>query len=161
MRNIKYDKMEENVNTKSDLEFYEGDNMIQWKDAYKLEVEVIDAQHKRLFDLTQEAEELLNGSEYMDKYDEIIRILNELREYVKYHFEEEEKILFKIQYKEFFKHKICHNDFVSYIYDLDLEYLDLNQNESILKLLNKLNEWLIEHVLVEDRAWVKVYQEIN
>lgn len=135
--------------------------MIQWKDTYKIGVEVIDTQHKKLFELAQEAEELLNAPEYLDKYDEVVRILNELREYVKYHFEEEEKILFEMQYKAFFKHKIYHQDFVKYIYELDLEELDHHQNKIILELLNNLNEWLIEHVLVEDRAWANVYKEMN
>lgn len=133
--------------------------MIQWKDSYRIGVNLIDEQHKKLFDLAEEAEDMLKLPNHLDKFDEIVEIVNELREYVKYHFEEEEKILFNIQYHKFFKHKVAHNDFISYIYELDLDEIDKHQNEEILKLLRTLNDWLVEHVLVEDREWAAIYKQ--
>ncbi len=133
--------------------------MIQWKDSYRIGIDIIDTQHKILFDLAEEAEKMLELPDYIDKFDEIVEIVNELRSYVKYHFEEEEKILFQIQYSAFFKHKIAHNDFIDYIYELDIDEIDRDQNTEILNLLNTLNEWLIEHVLVEDKKWSEIYKE--
>ena len=57
--------------------------------------------------------------DHVDKYDEIVKVLNELRDYVKYHFEQEEKLLLEIQYRQFFAHKVAHNDFIEYIYSQD------------------------------------------
>nr|WP_302597221.1 bacteriohemerythrin [uncultured Cellulosilyticum sp.] len=132
--------------------------MIQWKESYRIGVDIIDEQHKKLFDLAEEAEEMLELPEHSDKFDEIVEIVNELRDYVKYHFAEEEKILFEIQYSKFFKHKVAHNDFVDYIYKLDMDEIDRHQNDKILELLRALNDWLVEHVLVEDRQWSEVYK---
>lgn len=132
--------------------------MIQWKDSYRIGVDIIDEQHKKLFDLAEEAEGMLELPDHLDKFDDIVEIVNELRDYVKYHFAEEEKILFKIQYSKFFNHKVAHNDFIEYIYELDLEEMDKHQNEKVLELLRKLNEWLVEHVLIQDKEWAEVYK---
>ncbi len=136
-----------------------GEWMIQWRESYRIGIDIIDEQHKKLFDLAEQAEAMLELSDYIDKYDEIVGIVDELRAYVKYHFGEEEKILFKIQYNKFFTHKVAHYDFIEYIYELDLEEIDKDQNNKILELLRHLNEWLVKHVLVEDKAWAEVYKQ--
>lgn len=133
--------------------------MIQWKESYRLGIDIIDEQHKRLFDIAEEAEQIMELPDYIDKFDEIVRVLNELRDYVKYHFDQEEEILLKIGYKKFFEHKVAHNDFIEYIYSLDIEDIDKHQQERGLNILRILMDWLVEHVLEKDVQWSKVYKE--
>ena len=133
--------------------------MIQWDESYRLGIDTIDEQHKKLFDIAEEAEEMMQLPDYLDKYDEIVNILNELRDYVKYHFEQEEKLLLEIQYKQFFAHKVAHNDFIDYIYSQDLADIDEHQTERGLKLVEMLIDWLVDHVLKRDKEWAQVYKE--
>ena len=135
--------------------------MIEWKDYYKLGIQIIDEQHKRLFDIAQEAEEMIELPEYLDKFDDIVALLNELRDYIKYHFQQEEELLLEIKYKQFFSHKVEHNDFIEYIYSFDLEDIDQHQNERGITIVTMLIEWLIEHVLVKDKEWSKVYHQLH
>jgi len=136
-----------------------GKYMIKWNERYKLGIDIIDMQHKKLFDLAEEAEVILEQPDYIDKFDNIVSLLDELRDYIKYHFSQEEEILLKIGYKKFFAHKVEHTDFIESIYGLDLGDIDRNQNEHALTLLNTLMNWLIEHVLVQDKEWSTVYHE--
>lgn len=133
--------------------------MIQWNDSYRIGVDIVDEQHKVLFNLAEEAEEMMKLPDHLDKFDEIVDIVTSLRDYVKYHFEEEEKILLDIGYKKFFSHKVEHQDFIDYIYKLDLEEIDQHQNEQILELLHTLYHWLVDHVLVQDTHWSQIYKE--
>ena len=133
--------------------------MIQWNDSYRIGVDIVDEQHKVLFNLAEEAEEMMKLPDHLDKFDEIVDIVTSLRDYVKYHFEEEEKILLDIGYKKFFSHKVEHQDFIDYIYKLDLEEIDQHQNEQILELLHTLYHWLVDHVLVQDTHWAQIYKE--
>ena len=133
--------------------------MIQWKESYRLGIDIIDEQHKRLFDIAEEAEEIMELPEYIDKYDEIVRILSELREYIEYHFQQEERLLLEIGYRKFFDHKVAHNDFIEQTYSFNLEDIDEHQNERGLNILRMLMDWLVEHVLEKDKEWSLVYKE--
>ncbi len=55
--------------------------MIKWKDDYKIGVEQIDKQHQKLFEIANEAYNLLKNDFCYDKFDQIIQILAELRDY--------------------------------------------------------------------------------
>lgn len=132
---------------------------MKWKPAYAIGVEVIDQQHKKLFDLAEEAERLLELPDYLDKYDEIIEIVQELKDYVVYHFEEEEKFLLEMKYNKFFGHKVHHEDFISEMNQIDIYAIDENQSKELLRITDLITEWLIKHVLGEDRLWAKYYIE--
>lgn len=133
--------------------------MIKWDESYRLGIDAIDEQHKKLFDIAEQAEEIMELPDHIDKYDEIVKVLNELRDYVKYHFEQEEKLLLEIKYKQFFAHKVAHNDFIEYIYSQDLGDIDEHQTERGLHLVTMLIEWLVDHVLKRDKEWAQVYKE--
>ncbi|MEE1073315.1 MAG: bacteriohemerythrin [Cellulosilyticum sp.] len=131
--------------------------MIKWDERYRLGIDIIDEQHKKLFEIAGEAEHIMKMPEHLDKYDEIVDIVNQLRDYVRYHFEQEEKMLFEIKYKKLFAHKVAHDDFIEYIYSQDLGEVDKNQTEGSLRLVNTLIDWLVEHVLQRDREWATTY----
>ena len=53
--------------------------IIKWKEEYSLGVEKIDQQHRKLFEIAGRAYELLKDELRIDKYDEIVAILEELK----------------------------------------------------------------------------------
>lgn len=67
--------------------------MMEWKNEYKVGIQKIDEQHKKLFDIAYGGEILFYLPEHTDKYDESIHIIEELRTYTKFHFEHEEQIV--------------------------------------------------------------------
>ena len=49
--------------------------MFKWKDEFRLGIDDLDEQHKKIFDIANEAYELLKNEFYYDKYDRIVEIL--------------------------------------------------------------------------------------
>jgi len=125
--------------------------MIKWKDEYSIGVDSIDVQHKELFEIANRSYDLLKNQLIMDKYEKIIEIIDELKNYTVYHFQSEEDYMQKIGYKKFLSQKVAHNDFLEKMDNIDVEQIDDGQNEYLIGILDFVSEWLIEHILKEDK----------
>lgn len=129
--------------------------MYEMKEEYKIGVELIDEQHKKLFELADKAYMLLKDEFALDKYDKIVGIINELKDYTVFHFKTEEDYMESINYKRLFTQKIEHAKFIKTLEEVDLRHIDEKQDESLVKILNFLNNWLIEHILETDKLIVE------
>ncbi len=125
--------------------------MLKWKSDYETGVAFIDEQHEKLFEIGNRAFDLLKNNIYVDKYDKIVDIIQELKDYTEFHFSSEEKYLLETGYKGFFAHKVEHDDFVKKFDDIDFNRIDQGQNEYIMELLSFIAEWISEHILVKDQ----------
>lgn len=125
--------------------------MIKWKDEYKIGVYEIDNQHKRLFEIAEDAFNLLKNEFIIDKYDKIVEILSELKDYAKYHFKSEEEYMEKIGYKRLLSHKVEHKDFVEKIDSIDIFKIDQNQEAYVMELLEFIVKWISNHILEKDK----------
>ena len=86
-----------------------------------------------------------------DKYDQIMRILQELREYTIKHFTDEEAYMESIDYPALFIQKAQHKSFVEKLEELDHMNLDEDQDKIIEDLLTFLTDWLINHIMKVDK----------
>jgi hemerythrin len=127
--------------------------MFTWKDEYETGVPIIDEQHKHLFEIGNNAYELLNNTLTIDKYDKIIHVIEELRDYAVFHFKYEEEYMLSINYKKFLSHKVEHDEFIKRVDEVDLTLIDESQNEYILSLLQFVYKWISEHILVKDLCY--------
>ncbi|SHG82597.1 hemerythrin [Thermosyntropha lipolytica DSM 11003] len=125
--------------------------MINWKEDYTIGVEHIDEQHRRLFEIAGRAYQVMRDDVSIDKYDQIVAILQELKEYTVYHFQSEEEYMQSIGYKKFLSHKVEHNDFIEKINSIDLEKVDEEQDKFILELLDFIVNWIDKHILGMDK----------
>lgn len=125
--------------------------MYEMKEEYKIGIDHIDEQHKKLFELADKAYMLLKDTFTIDKYDRIVEIINELKEYTIFHFKSEEEYMESINYKRMFTQKIEHDNFIKTLEEIDLTHIDQNQDEGLIKMLDFLNEWLTEHILKNDK----------
>lgn len=128
--------------------------MVKWEDKYCLRIEAIDEQHKQLFEIAGRIYELLKNELLTDKYDHIIEIIDELKNYTIYHFKAEEEYMQSIGYKKFLSHKVAHNDFLDKMENVDLNKIDNGHNEYLIGILDFVCEWLVEHILKEDKQIV-------
>jgi len=129
--------------------------MFEMKEEYYLGLDTIDAEHKRLFEIAEEAYKLQNDEFVSDKFDYIVKILEELKDYTAFHFSNEEKYMESIQYKKMFSHKIEHQDFIEKLNQLDWDEIEKDQDKAISEILSYLNDWLINHILYTDKLYVK------
>jgi hemerythrin len=91
---------------------------------------------------------------YLDKYDRILEVLNELKEYAIYHFKSEEEYLLSIGYKKFLSHKAEHDEFIQKVNDVDLKRIDVDQNAYLLSVLEFIVNWISDHILQRDMLYV-------
>ena len=129
--------------------------MYEMKEQYKIGIDHIDEQHKKLFELADKAYLLLKDDFSLDKYDKIVQILEELKDYTIFHFKSEEEYMESINYKRLFTQKIEHERFIKALEDINYKEIDEKQDESLVKILSFLNDWLIEHILKTDKFIVQ------
>ncbi len=123
-----------------------------WDDSYKTGIESIDIQHKKLVDLLNQLDESLNiGGDTRV----VIKLLDELVEYTKYHFREEEKFMQSHQYhdKSFQEHQLVHQQFSEKIRNAQ-KACHANPDKVTDELLDFLVQWLINHILLTDKKMV-------
>ena len=89
-----------------------------------------------------------------DKFDYIVKILNDLKEYTIFHFENEEAYMQSISYKMVFSHKLEHQEFIEKLNHLDWIEIEKDQDAAITGILEFLNHWLVNHILYTDKKYV-------
>lgn len=127
--------------------------MIEWRDEFSVGNNEIDTQHKKLFQIAGKAYTLLKDDLVTDKYDQIISILQELKDYTVYHFSFEEEYMKSIGYKRVLSHKVLHDDFIERINNVNLNAIDENQSKYILETLDFIVSWIGEHILGNDKLY--------
>ena len=125
-----------------------------FSNEYLTGIKLIDDEHRQLFALVNEVHTLVNDDLIFDKYDEIIRILTELKNYTEMHFQDEESYMEKINYPDLEAQRRAHNTFIERLVDInfeELEDLDHHQQEYLQSVLDFLAKWLINHILKMDK----------
>ncbi len=128
--------------------------MISWKEEYRTGIPLVDEQHKKLFEIADDIFLLIKDSVAVDKYDRILKLLEELKDYTIYHFDSEEKYMQTIAYKNYFSHKKEHAQFIEKIEGIDLTKLDENQNAYLLDIMDYVVTWIGTHILEKDKMIV-------
>ncbi|MEW8995187.1 hemerythrin family protein [Clostridium sp.] len=125
--------------------------MYEMKEEFKTGIEIIDNEHKMLFEIADKIYELLNNEFIIDKYDRIVNLIEELKGYAALHFRDEEAYMESINYKKMFTQKIDHDNFIKKLNEIDLNEIDENQHKYIIDLLEFVNQWLVSHIIEKDK----------
>jgi hemerythrin len=125
--------------------------MLKWKNDYLIGVPEIDAQHQKLFEIAGRAYELLRKDFYTDKYDKIVEIIEELKDYAVYHFRFEEQYMLSINYRRFLSQKAEHEEFIQKLENTDLSKIDNDQDAYLMSILEFIVSWTAEHIIEKDK----------
>ena len=132
----------------------EVEDPFAFTDKYKTGIELVDNEHAHLFEIIRDTNDLIHAELLHDKYDEIMRLLAELKNYTEFHFHDEEMLMERIHYPELEAQKRAHSAFVGRLVEIDLSELDdmdNNQQEYLLDLIQFLLGWLSNHILGADK----------
>jgi hemerythrin len=124
---------------------------IEWCDLLSIGHPTIDEQHQSLFEIINKFHhEIINR--FPSKV--IFETLNHLIGYAQYHFKTEEELLEKHKYPDdsLMDHKAKHENLVLDIFRLN-EDLAKDQMHSKNEIEKFLTNWLILHILIEDRKF--------
>lgn len=110
----------------------------EWIPSLALNVEPVDSQHKRLFELYNQACQAEDDAPDRDE------LIGKLLEYTKSHFSDEEYLMQSVGYplEELDSHKRLHREFVLRLHQL--------QSAPMWELLDYFQEWLLRHILAVD-----------
>ena len=118
---------------------------------YHTGIDFIDEEHAKLFEIANRAYDLLTNQFVTDKYDAIVAVLEELRDYTKYHFNHEEEYMKSINYPKRFSQLHQHTQFITKLESYNLKEIDVNQQEGLLEILDFLALWLQSHIKGMDK----------
>ena len=116
-------------------------------DSFKTGIDLIDEEHKTLFTIIGKIHTTIQTELVHDKFDAIMNILDELREYTRVHFADEENYMREIGYSGLAQQEILHQNFIDKLNELDLNDMDNNQEAYLYDFLDFLQSWLINHIL--------------
>lgn len=131
----------------------------EWKDRYKLDIDVIDRQHKKLFEIGARVYELAILDDSYDHFDEIMGLLSELLDYAEYHFAYEEELMKKYNYHDWKDQEQEHEFYTKRIKGTSPEEIDIDQNKTIVQIVDFLSEWISSHILLSDRKYAAYFKE--
>ena len=127
------------------------ENPYEFTDEYLTGIELVDAEHKELFRIVEKADRLVKSYNDLSGYDNIVQILNELKDYTKEHFADEEEYMESIQYQGLEAQKRAHEAFIDKLEGINLDEIDDNPKEYLQELLEFLLGWLVNHILQSDK----------
>lgn len=130
------------------------EDIFAFTEKYKTGISMIDEQHRTLFDIIRQANDLVQEKMLYDKYDEILEILDELHTYAENHFLDEEAYMKKVGYPGLAQQKNAHSAFIDKLLKLDLgdmDFIDEHQQEYLEDLIIYLLDWLTHHILIADK----------
>jgi hemerythrin len=122
-----------------------------YTDAYRTGIEFIDEEHKVLFDIIRQTNDAVHEEFLHDKYDVIVNILTQLKQYTEQHFADEEAYMERIGYAALPVQKAAHISFVERLCEIDFDEVDENQQAHLEELIEFLLEWLINHIQKMDK----------
>jgi len=126
-------------------------NMLVWNENCIIGIDLIDAQHKHLFEICNHAYTLLKSDQQIDKYNDVSLIVEDLRNYTKYHFKSEEDYMLSINYPGYEDQKKEHNDFVKELDSINLTNIDKDHQNQLEDLFGFIFTWILDHILKEDK----------
>jgi hemerythrin len=112
-------------------------------------INVIDAQHKKLVDLLNKVFEASRSGRGKDI---VGTILDELVTYTKVHFTTEEGFLKKLEYPTFAQHKAEHDKLTKQIISFQEEF-QAGRSTLSIELMQFLRDWLTNHILGVDKQY--------
>ncbi|QWU79887.1 hemerythrin [Campylobacter novaezeelandiae] len=122
----------------------------RWDKKYCIGHEIIDSQHKKLFELAQNVESAFYR--YV-KRDELKQLLIELFYYIKEHCEDEEQYMREINYPHYEQHCKIHQQTISNMISMIKDIKSTNDLKE--KFYKAIKHKFIEHVICEDMEIAK------
>lgn len=117
----------------------------KWDSSFSVHNAKIDDQHKKLFELAAKVEIVSDRSVSKN---EVKELLAEFFNYMKDHFNDEEKYMKLIGYPGLEEHKKIHKEIIQSMIDLIKNIKSTNDLKEKLYTVSK--KWLLEHILYED-----------
>lgn len=122
-----------------------------WKESLTTGVASMDEQHKTLIARIEIFDTLCAGGQTHRALDEL---LPQLKEYVQYHFAEEEALMHGLgqDYRELESHLHIHRSFFSRVQEMESQRPQWGDLQTAMRMRTYLHDWLVQHIAGTDQT---------
>lgn len=120
---------------------------MNWYDNYNIGIEEVDTQHQKLAKTIRKLQKSLVNGRFTPETGETLKFLVE---YTREHFNAEEALMAKVGYDDIEAHKKLHKKLVAQVVEI---LINLKKGKKIdaYELVDFLTDWLINHIVHEDK----------
>ncbi len=130
---------------------------VSWTDSLASGHAVIDKQHMELLD---HINSYFDSLDRVYEHEVIVKTLNFLVKYVRFHFGTEEELMKKHVYPEFRQHLEAHRKLVDELMSCYKKLISDGYSEEIVERLRVLlQEWFVDHIMVNDLKLAKFLKD--
>ncbi len=128
--------------------------LLNWSGEYSVEVQSIDKEHQKLFDMLNELHDAMKVGKGSVVAPEILK---RLIAYTCEHFAHEEGIMVRTRYPDYARHKAEHDKLTSEVTNIVHDF-EAGKVVLSMKLLDFLRAWLQAHILGCDKRYSRHLQ---
>ena len=122
-----------------------------WNETYSVGVKEIDLQHQKLLNLITKVDDAIEDGMAIFM---IIKILDDMTEYAKEHFADEEEYMKKVGFPGLEDQKKMHQEFIREIKVVSNEISSAHAIHAIGEVQHFLYHWWGKHILEEDKKYM-------
>lgn len=134
------------------------DFKFDWEKSIETGIEEIDTQHKQLFKIGRDMEQLLRMQCIGVTDKQLLDIVCELRDFTGYHFYAEESMMNEMKYAGMKEHVAFHKRCSEFIMRIDLPKLKADPVKELGKIKDEVQLWIMMHLLKEDKEMCTAYR---
>jgi hemerythrin-like metal-binding protein len=132
------------------------DELISWSSELSVKIPSIDEQHQNLVKLVNQ----LNHAMKEGQSKQVLgAVFEQLASYTVEHFQYEEKLFQECGYEHMEEHSRKHKDLVQQVVDFKEKFTRDGSMLLGMEVLNFLRDWLVNHIMIEDKKYSGPLQE--
>lgn len=130
----------------------ENDRLFAWEPALAVGVDVLDREHRRMFELASAVAEAARGAAPAD---ELAAGFEALKDFTARHFDMEERLMEQTGYARSALHSEQHKALLNELDRLGEQLLDSAGTQRVRKALGFLRGWVAHHIQLSDRDFAR------
>jgi hemerythrin len=135
-----------------------GKEHVSWSHTYSLGVKLIDDQHKGLIDFVNDLFNHASGNEKRERA-YFTEVIQQAVQYIKEHFQAEEKLMIGTKFPGYAEHKKVHDEFTLTVLK-SVKDFEAGKRLVLEKFALFLKDWILTHIAIMDRQYADYFRKI-
>jgi len=131
---------------------------VVWSNSYSMGIKIIDDQHKGLLNFVNDLFDHSTGND-VDERTYFKEVIQKAVQYIKEHFQTEEKLMIATKFPGYAAHKKIHDEFTLTVVK-SVKDFDAGKRLVLEKFAYFLKDWVLTHVGVEDVQYAQYFRKI-
>jgi hemerythrin len=131
---------------------------VSWSNSYSMGVKLIDDQHKGLLDFVNDLFNHSSGNEKRERA-YFAEVIQQAVQYIKEHFQAEEKLMIGTKFPGYAEHKKAHDEFTLTVVKAVKDF-EAGKRLVLEKFAYFLKDWILTHIAVMDRQYADYFKKI-